>query len=229
MLSHMRDSDRFKLRFSPYATPQFEYGDVVMDEVRGEMTIVGLTDARIPWQIGKRPKGQKTIVVYAGLADAVRKEANITVCHWRGITPQTVSKWRRALDVERMTPGSSALLSDYFDSDRKTVMYAARVPKYRDPGRSEKIRQSRLGKPRPKHVVEAMRAAHVGKPWTAEKRKKMLEACKRRHPCSYAPWTPEEDELVRSLSIRKVIALTGRPRGVIERRREQLGVPKRRK
>ena len=66
----MSDEPRHKLRFGPYITPQFRYGDVVMDAVRGEVTIVGLTDAAIPWPLGKRGR-TTTIAVYAGLADAV--------------------------------------------------------------------------------------------------------------------------------------------------------------
>ena len=44
-------STRFKLHFGPYRTPRFRIGAVVEDEVRGEVTIVGLTGARIPWPI----------------------------------------------------------------------------------------------------------------------------------------------------------------------------------
>ena len=95
-LSHMRDSDRFKLRFGAYATSQFRCCDVVMDEVRGEVTIIGLTDGLIPGPIGKRGRA-KTIVVYAGLADAVRKEANITICHWWG-SGSAIHRFRHCSD-----------------------------------------------------------------------------------------------------------------------------------
>ena len=30
----MTPSDRFRLRFGPYRTPRFKYGDVVLDEAR---------------------------------------------------------------------------------------------------------------------------------------------------------------------------------------------------
>ena len=106
-------------------------------------------------------------------------------------------------------------------------MRIAMVPKYRDPGRLEKIRQSRLGKPRPKHVVEAMVAAHVGKKWSDETRKRSLEARKRKYPQNYAPWTPEEDELVRTLSIRKAVKMTGRSAERVKRRRAELGLTNR--
>jgi hypothetical protein len=57
---------RFKLHFGPYRMPQFRYGAKVQDEVRGEVTIVGLTNGRIPWPTGKVTQG-KSLVVYKGL------------------------------------------------------------------------------------------------------------------------------------------------------------------
>jgi hypothetical protein len=216
-------TSRLTLRFGPYTTPQFRYGDVVMDEVRGEVTIVGLTDAPIPWPIGKRGR-VKTFVVYAGLVDAVRKEANITVCHWWGITPQTVSKWRKALETDRVTEGTNALLRDHFTPQRQKVMRVKRAPKYRDPVRNAKIRSSRLGKPRPKHVIDALRKSHVGTNWSEQTRQRQLESRMRRFPESFAPWTPEEDELVRTLSIRVAAKRTGRSRNKVAERRAALGI-----
>ena len=41
-----------------YATPAFSYGDVVRCARRGEVRIVGLSFAPIPWPIGQRlPRG----------------------------------------------------------------------------------------------------------------------------------------------------------------------------
>jgi hypothetical protein len=94
----MRDSERFKLLFGPYRTPRFGYGKVAFCEVRGQVTICGLSDAPIPWPVGKRGRA-KALVVYKGLANAVRRESNLAVCHWWGVSPQTVSLWRKALEV----------------------------------------------------------------------------------------------------------------------------------
>ena len=96
----MLPQDRFKLHFGPYRTPRFRYGSVVMDEARGEVVIVGVTAGKIPWPIGKRGRA-KSPVLYSDLAKAVQREANVAVCHWWGITGQTVTKWRKALGVER--------------------------------------------------------------------------------------------------------------------------------
>lgn len=70
----MEDPKSIALRFGRYRTPEFEYGDLVMDEVRGEVTIVELSDSPILWPIGKRGR-IKALVLYADLIRAVQKEA----------------------------------------------------------------------------------------------------------------------------------------------------------
>src|SRR6516165_4814506 len=93
----MNDSERFRL-LGKYRTPRFRYGRKVLCAVRGEVTIVGMTDAPIPWPIGKRGRG-RSLVVFKDLAKALRRESNQAICQWWGITPQTVSKWRKALGI----------------------------------------------------------------------------------------------------------------------------------
>jgi hypothetical protein len=44
----MHEADRYKL-LGTYKTPRFRYGTVVTCEIRGEVKIAGLTNARIPW------------------------------------------------------------------------------------------------------------------------------------------------------------------------------------
>ena len=49
----MTTTNRYKLHFGPYVALRFKYGDVDLREFRGDVTIVGETEARIPWPIGK--------------------------------------------------------------------------------------------------------------------------------------------------------------------------------
>src|SRR5262245_31583628 len=93
-----------------YATPAFRYGDVVTCEMRGEVTIVGLREAPIPWPLGKK-KGQRVrgLVLYAGLADAVRRESVAAIRHWWRVGTDTAWKWRKALGVGPTTEGTSRL------------------------------------------------------------------------------------------------------------------------
>src|SRR4051812_2384025 len=79
-----------------------------MCDVRGDVVVCAITDARIPWPIGKRGRA-RSLVVTGGLARAVRRESNAAVCYWWGVTGQTVSKWRRALGVGPVTEGTHQL------------------------------------------------------------------------------------------------------------------------
>jgi hypothetical protein len=80
----MEDADRFRL-LGTYRTPRFRIGQRVRCLVRGEVIITGMTDAPIPWPIGKSGR-RRSLVVYKGLARAIRREANQAVCHWWGLT-----------------------------------------------------------------------------------------------------------------------------------------------
>lgn len=76
----------------------------------GEYIITGLTSARIPWPIAKRPGSRgRTLAVYGDLAEAVRRESVAAVAYWWGITAQTVTKWRKEMGVWAMTEGTVLL------------------------------------------------------------------------------------------------------------------------
>src|SRR4051812_44964191 len=80
----MTDRERHALLFGPYSTPAFHFGDVVFCEMRGEVTLVGLTGSRIPWPIGERGRS-KTHAIIGDLADALRSESAAAVCYWWGV------------------------------------------------------------------------------------------------------------------------------------------------
>ena len=86
----MEDADRFRL-LGTYRTPRFRIGQRVRCLVRGEVIITGMTDAPIPWPIGRLRQG-RALVVYKGLAKAVRRESNQAVIQWWGVDVLTVSK-----------------------------------------------------------------------------------------------------------------------------------------
>ena len=50
----MNDPDRFKLLFGPYKTPRGRVGAWVRCDVRGEVRVCGLSEARIPWPVARR-------------------------------------------------------------------------------------------------------------------------------------------------------------------------------
>lgn len=194
----VHDSDRFRLLGS-YETPRFEYGQVVFCERFGEVTIDGITDAPIPWPFTKRKSGRggrPSLILFAGLVEAVRRESNQAVAYWWGVTGQTVTKWRKALEVSPTTEGTSGLRSEYALAEAVVKGRKRAHAKAQDPERRRKIAESKRGKPRPGHVVEALRAANVGRPLSAEHRAKIGAATRRNGtipPKAGRLWTAEED------------------------------------
>ena len=226
----MNDDQRFALHFGPYHAPPFNYGDAVMDEVRGEVTVIQLSDAKIPWPIGKLRQG-RSLIMYGGLADAIRRESNQAVCHWWGITPQTVTKWRKVLKVEPLNADSRELFVRYGREERSldalpNARAAASLPEAR-----RKLAEARRGKPRPNSVIEVLRRANLGRKATDEQRRKQSEAQRARAASSPRPrrgWTEHEDSLCRTLAPGAVATLTGRSLHAVYVRRHRLELPDRR-
>ena len=86
-------SESAKLRFGPYLTPIVAVGTVVECEVRGLVRIVGLSQASIPWPTGVQ-NGQEDLVVYKGLARAIRQEHPLAVAKAFGVPLKTVEQWQ---------------------------------------------------------------------------------------------------------------------------------------
>jgi hypothetical protein len=222
----MDDAERFRL-LGAYRTPRFRYGHKVLCEVRGEVTICGITEAPIPWPIGKRGRGRHSLIVFKGLARAVRRESNQAVAYWWGVDPQTVSTWRRLLGVERATPGTSRLHSDYAGEPWADAMRRESVTKARDPERRAKTAAARRGHPRPPHVIEAMAEARRGSHHSDEARRKISRTLRKRGVLVPGTilWTAGEDELVRTLPTQEAVRRTGRTLSAVKARRHPLGVP----
>jgi hypothetical protein len=92
----MTDADRFKLLFGPYHPTHLRNGDGVFCELRGQVVVRGMSAGRIPWPTTTWPhrRGAPVLIVCAGLAEALRREFGIAVCHWWNLSPGTVSKYR---------------------------------------------------------------------------------------------------------------------------------------
>jgi hypothetical protein len=152
----MDDAGRFRL-LGHYRTPRVRYGQTVRCLIRGEVEVVGLHDAPIPWPVGKRGRHQ-ALVVFKDLAKAVRREAAQAVGYWWGVGTDRVWKWRKALGIGATTQGTSRLRSAYCAEPWADAARAAAAARAGDPGRREKIAAARRGKPRPRRVIEAMAA-----------------------------------------------------------------------
>ena len=144
---------RHKLLAGPYSTPLFELGDVVEDELRGDVRITSISDGRIQWPKGRRLEqkgGHAGLVLYGDLERAVRTESNQAVCYWWGVTAQTVSKWRGVLGVDASTDGTRKLrqahtAEEWFQSVRRRAHERSRDA-VTDAARRKKIADSKRGK-----------------------------------------------------------------------------------
>lgn len=111
----MKHTDhRIKLRYGSYSPPRVRYGSTVADACRGDVVVVALSDGRIPWPLGRgKGNSNRALIVYADLARALRRESAQAVAYWWGVTGQTVSRWRKALDVVRPTDGERQLRAEH--------------------------------------------------------------------------------------------------------------------
>jgi hypothetical protein len=167
-------------------------------------------------------------VLSGALADAVRRETALAVTYHWGVTQQTVTGWRKALDVPPVTDGTRAAKREHFAEPWADDVRAKAHAKARDPARREKIAAGRRGKPLPAHVAETMREGRTGKPHDEASRRKMSAARRRRGtrpPLAGRPWTDAEDEPVRTLSPAEAARETGRTPKAVCHRRRKLGLP----
>lgn len=222
----MDDAERLRL-LGKYRTPRFRIGRVVFCEARGEMTISGITDAPIPWPVGKGQRGRTSLIVYKDLAKAIRRESNQAIAHWWGVDPQTVSKWRKVMSVKRATEGTSRLHSEYDKEPWADSMREKSRAKANAPERRREISEARRGKPRPAHVKQKVRRARLGSRHSDETKRKMSAIHRERGTMvpGTVPWTPEEDELIRTLPSDEVVRRTGRSLIAVYSRRNRLRVP----
>jgi hypothetical protein len=221
----MHAADRFRL-LGAYKTPRFRYGRVVRCAVRGEVEVVGLHEAPIPWPVGKRGRA-KSLVVFKGLARAVRRESEVAVAHHRGVDKQTVGKCRKALGVGRVTEGTSRRLSDHAREPAVVAGLKKAQAKSGDPARRAKLSAAMRGKKMGRRVVAALAAQRRGTRHRKESRRKMSQTHRRRGTLvpGTVVWTPKEDALVKSLPAAEAARRTGRTLGAVWSRRRVLGLP----
>ena len=198
----MNDADRFRLP-GRCRTPRVRVGAFVRCLIRGEVEVVGFSDAPIPWPKCKTERWH-ALIVYAGLACAIRRESAQAVGRWWGVGTDRVWRWRKALGVGATTEGTSRLRSDYSHEPWADEARATMHGQARDADRD---------------------AARRGTHHTAETRRKMSEAHRRRGtrpPKAGRPWTAEEDELARTLAPAEAAARTGRTAEAVYCRRAEL-------
>jgi hypothetical protein len=216
-----------QLLFGPYRAPRFKVGQTVTCAICGEIEIVGLTDGRIPWPIGKRGR-HKSIILFGSLVQAVKRESGLAICYWWGCSTTTATKWRKALGIGSTNPGSRELRSKNFQGDVGRRARAAALPVITSPEYSAK--RKRLAKTLPKQQMsESHRKAFTYKGRTPSVETKAKRQATRQRLQSASrnggrTWTPLEDELLRHLEPKIVAKLTGHSVAGAYQRRQRLGL-----
>jgi hypothetical protein len=218
-------SDKVKLH-DRYRAPRFRIGSKAACEVRGELRIVGVTDAPIPWPLGVRGPGKRSLIVYGDLLRAVRRESVSAMCHWFGVSDQTVTNWRKALGVPERNYGTRKLWEVRLEDGYYLKGLQAAARRTQDPIAVAKRAAALRGRPRPAPFMEPAHSARRGTKHSTAALQSMRDAWQQRRKRRRKPaggwWKAWEDALVRSASISEVTRWTGRTRAAVQWRRRVL-------
>jgi hypothetical protein len=214
------------LYFGPYETPRFKYGAMVTDESRGRVKIVGLSDARIPWPIGKGGR-VKSLVLYKGLArGSCGAQGTRPGDHWWGMGFKPVTRWRKALHVKHDNVGTILLrkANAQLPAVRRGLKKCWTMPRSLE--WRMKIGAHQMSKRMPARVRKVLSKAHRGKKLSAGHCRKIQDAHLRRVRPGFPnkPWRAWEDALLR-LPLSEIVTRTGRSLYEIHRRRRELLSP----
>jgi hypothetical protein len=188
----------------------------VTDEIRGEVKIIGISDARIPWPLAHY-WAKRSVVVYRGLAKAIRRESVQAVAYWWGISVEKVRLVRRALGVPLHNDGTARLRQRYAKTPefRRMARKAWATAGEREPSRGM------LGRRHSKAALRKISKAQIGRVQSTKTRRKISLEMKRNG--SWRHWTADETALL-SLPIHEVAERTGRTLVAIRHRRRKLGI-----
>jgi len=216
--------------FGPYQTPRFEIGDIVWDEVRGEVEIVGVSDGPIPWPIGRWDKA-KSPVIYADLARAIRHESRIAVRHWFRLSSWCHNRARRALKVPATNEGTRRLLQLAADTPAFKNAQRKGLLRCGSPDIRERSAAARRGKCRPDPVRQKISESLRGQARSADHCRNLSRAHRRRGtrpPNAGRPWTIKENAWLHTLPIAEVARRTNRTLNAVYNQRRLLGLTRRR-
>ncbi len=219
--------DKCRLLHGPYRSPICALGKRLKCRIRGRVEVKRIGAGPIFWPqavVGRN----RAFMLCGDLVRAVRRESEVAIIYWWGVTPQTVRVWRKALGVGATTEGTSRLRRENFSQPWAEEAKRKAWAKAGDPERRAKIAATKRGKPRPPHVIEAMRRGRTGKPHSAEARRKMCAAQRRRGtwpPAAGRPWTEKENARLGTMPDEGVAERTGRTVGAVRCRRCDVRVP----
>jgi len=226
----MDDSERYKLLYGPYAPPKCRVGDKLPCEYRGhEVTVRGMSDAPIQWPSTRRRRNHSPILC-GDLIRAVQRESEMAVAHHWGVRTELVWKWRCALGVPAMTPGSRRLRIEYAAETLTPQARAKGKEAMHSPEVRAKLSAVRKGRQVHRNTLAALLEA-AKRPKSEEWKRKQGERSRKmwENPEAYGlparhEWTEEEAALLGTKSDSAVADLLGLSRHAVAKQRRRLGI-----
>lgn len=135
----------------PYRPPRCKIGKPVYDLLHGDLVVVAISDAPIPWpMIRTHPNSRGTVpAMTADLKRAVERESVEAIAHHWQTSRWTVRRWRHALGVDRFNEGTRRLWSQLAETrlgDHRGTRPGSPAPvKLTAEQRAELTRRARAG------------------------------------------------------------------------------------
>ena len=102
------DANKVKLHFGPYLVPEPSREGHLLCRIRGRVKVGSYSNGPISWPC---VESTRSLILCGDLALAVEGESGLAVAHNWDVSPTTVSKWRRVLEVEPINSGTRILKS----------------------------------------------------------------------------------------------------------------------
>lgn len=148
----MTKKEKCRLLFGPYKSPNPPRGGYLTCKIRGKVKVGSWSQGPISW-----PKYHKGggYIIGGDLYRALQVESVWAISkHW-GVRRETVSKWRRALGIQRLTVGTSRLYRERAKEWSTPRRIRKMVELARTPDARRKISEARKGTPILPHVKKA--------------------------------------------------------------------------
>ena len=188
-----------------------------------------MTDALIQWPCSRRGSRQAPIVC-GDLVRAIRTESEMAVAHHWGVRYETVSKWRKALNVPRMTNGSRRLRIEYAIESLTPEVREKGKEAMHSPEVRAKLSAAKKGRPQHPSSLAALgeiRRRPKSEAWKrgmSERSKKMWQTPEAHGLPARRKWKEEELALVGTGSDRAVAKALGLPINLVTQKRRCLGI-----
>jgi len=244
----MKKEEHCKFLSGPYDPPKSRRGGFLFCEMRGTVKVGGYSDGLIPWPVKWRTR---SLILCGDLVKAVRHESRAAVAYHWGVAPETVKKWRRALDVEIYNPGSMWVMRATAH-ERATprriremceqARQVTRVPKSKEwkrlMSRLVRGRIARSGAIHPDRPLwtkdedkllgtdtDARVAEKLGRSAVAVRSRRAALGIPLKHRIAPDEWTHDEEKLLGVQSDADVARMLGRNERGVQLRRQMLGIP----